>query len=91
MNDQEIMEWKLDRVLHMLDTGFIFFLLLGLCFLLSTIYIIVSGVSSIEKRIEKLQSSISVMSEPPQKTKAQLYLEKFGDHEFPPACDPLDK
>jgi len=77
MNDQEIIEWKLDRVLHTLEGIFVLTLLLGISILVLTI----SGISSIGKRIEKLESSISVMSEPPQKTKAQLYLEKFGDHE----------
>jgi hypothetical protein len=77
MNDQEIIEWKLDRVLHTLEGLFVLTLLLGISILVLTI----SGISSIGKRIEKLESSISVMSEPPQKTKAQLYLEKFGDHE----------
>lgn len=58
---------------------------------LLTLFTIVSKVNSMEKRIEKLQSSVSILSERPCETKAQLYLEKFGDHEFPPACDPIDE
>ena len=81
-------QWKLDQILDMLVKFFLINLMLQSCVVLGTLYILVSGIYNIEKRIEKLESSISVMSEGAYKTKAQLYLEKFGDHEFPPACDP---
>ncbi len=91
MNNQEIIKWNLDRVYNKLVDGFIINIVISLFFFLLTLYAIVSGIARIDERIEKLQDSISVMSEPPQKIKAQLYLEKFGDYEFPPACDPLDE
>lgn len=80
-------QWKLDQILNRLDKFFLTNLMLNACVLLS-LCILISENHDIEKRIEKLESSISVMSEGTYKTKAQLYLEKFGDHEFPPACDP---
>ncbi len=91
MNNQEIIKWKLNRVLHNIENIFTINIIISLFFFLLTLYAIVSGIARIDERIEKMQDSISVMSEPPQKIKAQLYLEKFGDYEFPPACDPLDE
>ena len=87
----EVIKWKLDRALDKLNTIFILTLILGISYFVCGLILVLSAVNRIEERIEKLQDSISVVSEPPQKTKAQLYLEKFGDHEFPPACDLLDE
>jgi len=80
-------QWKLNRILNRIDAFYLTNLMLK-AYIMFCLCMLISGNHNIEKRIEKLESSISVMSEGAYKTKAQLYLEKFGDHEFPPACDP---